>query len=201
MVADSTLYRTLQKHLDRMPVGYPPTQTGVELRILQHLFAPEEAEVALHLSMLGEPIERVHRRVAKYSLEDLQKILDRMEHRGTVMISDVKGKKAYGNAPLAIGMWEFQVERLTPELIEDMEEYSEAGFRKELVAGAVPQMRTVPVQKSLPLQDKYPVGDYDVIRKIVENTRARWPSPIVSVARPAILWESRALRPICGRPA
>ena len=37
------LYRKLQQHLDRMPVGFPATESGVEIRILRQLFTPEEA--------------------------------------------------------------------------------------------------------------------------------------------------------------
>jgi len=34
-MADDELYRSLQRHLDRMPVPYPATESGVELRILR----------------------------------------------------------------------------------------------------------------------------------------------------------------------
>jgi len=40
------LYRALQRHLDRMPVGYPLSESGVELRILRQLLTPDEARVA-----------------------------------------------------------------------------------------------------------------------------------------------------------
>jgi len=43
------VYRKLQEHLNKMPVGFPATQSGVEIRVLKHLFTPKEAEVALHL--------------------------------------------------------------------------------------------------------------------------------------------------------
>jgi Na+-translocating ferredoxin:NAD+ oxidoreductase subunit B len=39
------IYRDLQKHMDRMPVGYPATSSGVDIRILKQFFTPEEAEV------------------------------------------------------------------------------------------------------------------------------------------------------------
>jgi len=42
------LYRQLQRHLDRMPVGFPATESGVEIRILRQIFTPEEAELALY---------------------------------------------------------------------------------------------------------------------------------------------------------
>ena len=39
----SEAYRKLQEHLDRLPMGFPRTESGVEFEILQQLFAPEEA--------------------------------------------------------------------------------------------------------------------------------------------------------------
>ena len=50
------VYRRLQKHIDVMPVGFPATASGVELSILRRLFTPEEAEAALLLSALPEPL-------------------------------------------------------------------------------------------------------------------------------------------------
>ena len=44
------LYVRLQKHLDRQAVGFPATKSGVEIRILKHIFTPEEARIATCLS-------------------------------------------------------------------------------------------------------------------------------------------------------
>lgn len=57
------VYRRLQKHIDAMPVGFPAAASEVELRVLEHLFTPEEAEIALCLGALPEPLGRIHRRV------------------------------------------------------------------------------------------------------------------------------------------
>ena len=40
------IYQQLAQHLDNLPAGYPATESGVELRILQRLFKPAEAELA-----------------------------------------------------------------------------------------------------------------------------------------------------------
>ena len=58
------VYRRLQERLDDLPVGYPATASGVELRILKRLFTPEEAEVALALSAAPETAEAIARRPA-----------------------------------------------------------------------------------------------------------------------------------------
>lgn len=48
------IYEKLAKHLDNLPGGFPPTKSGVELRILRRLFTPEEAKLALRLIPLPE---------------------------------------------------------------------------------------------------------------------------------------------------
>ncbi len=50
------LYRALQRHLDRMPVPFPATESGVEIRILKQLFTPEDAKLTLLLSAIPEPL-------------------------------------------------------------------------------------------------------------------------------------------------
>ncbi len=75
--ASDSLYRRLRRHLDRTPVGYPATKSGVELRILEHLFTPEEAEVALELSVIPEPLTTIHKRLRKkMMLPDLERMLE-----------------------------------------------------------------------------------------------------------------------------
>jgi len=46
------IYRQLQRSLDEMPVGFPASSSGVEIRILKRLFTPEEAGLAVALSAL-----------------------------------------------------------------------------------------------------------------------------------------------------
>ena len=59
MKDEGDVYRRLQERLDELPVGYPATASGVELRILKQLFTPEEAEVALGLNAVPETVEKI----------------------------------------------------------------------------------------------------------------------------------------------
>ena len=43
------IYRRLQQRLDRYSIGFPATESGIELKILKKLFSPEDA--AMFLSM------------------------------------------------------------------------------------------------------------------------------------------------------
>jgi electron transport complex protein RnfB len=44
MEHDYQMYVKLQKHLDNQAVGFPATRSGVEIKILKHIFSPEEAD-------------------------------------------------------------------------------------------------------------------------------------------------------------
>jgi hypothetical protein len=55
-------YVLLQRHLDRQAVGFPATRSGVEIRILKHIFSPREAEIATCLTYKPEPLETVFER-------------------------------------------------------------------------------------------------------------------------------------------
>jgi electron transport complex protein RnfB len=164
------IYRELQRHLDELPVGYPPTESGVEIRILKHLFTPEEAALATHLSLVPEALGRIHVRLgdrASVSLPELEESLDRMFRKGTVLMKSERGGKCYSNAMLIVGMFELQVERLTKEFALDVQQYLDEAFAQELFRSKVPQLRTIPVRKSVP-HERY-VSSYDDIRQIVDN--------------------------------
>ncbi|MEJ2295984.1 MAG: hypothetical protein P8Y23_14605, partial [Candidatus Lokiarchaeota archaeon] len=60
-----SVYRKLQRHLNTLPIGYPDTKSGVELRLLKYVFSPEEAEIATKLRFIPDPIEAIYRRVKK----------------------------------------------------------------------------------------------------------------------------------------
>jgi electron transport complex protein RnfB len=78
--AQSDIYRKLQQHLDKFPIGFPPTESGIEIELLKHLFSPDEAKIACKLSDSYEPSEIIYERVKNIviSIDDLTCILDKM---------------------------------------------------------------------------------------------------------------------------
>ena len=68
------LYRVLQKYLDKMPVGYPATESGIEIKILKHLFTPEQVQIALKLNFMAKSLSKIYRRLKKsgFSIEELE---------------------------------------------------------------------------------------------------------------------------------
>lgn len=183
---EDELYRALQRHLDRMPVPFPPTESGVEIHILKRLFTPEEARVALRLSAIPEPLATIHRRTRREMTRDqLRDALERMAEKSA--IQKLTGKKGplYGKAPLVVGMYEGQVNRLTPELEREVRAYFAEALGKEMFGPRTPQMRTVPVHQSIPVERA--VAGYDDIRRHVEAH----PGPFAVI--PCICRQGRAL--------
>lgn len=175
MTDEGDVYRRLQKHLDALPIAYPATESGVELRILKRLFTEEEAQVALGLSAAPEPVEKIQRRLPGRATDELERILDRMVERGSIFGGRMfarGGMKRYSRAPLAIGMYEAQVDRLTKELQQDFEQYAREGFAAALVAGKTKQMRTIPVNARF-VPDRL-VGRYDDARGLIAEGKGPW---------------------------
>ena len=86
MEKNNQVYVRLQKHLDNQPLGFPATRSGVELKILQHIFTPREAEIACCLNYKFEPIETIFSRSGHLvdSAGDLEKILDGIQQKGGI---------------------------------------------------------------------------------------------------------------------
>ncbi len=125
MIEEENVYRQLQQRLDDLPVGFPSTKTGVEINLLKILFTPEEAKIAIKLNLMPEPLKKIHRRIKKMgmSINELEKILDSMVKKGIILGGDIfksrrKGK-TYGNSIYAPGIFDFQLKKLTKELVEN----------------------------------------------------------------------------------
>jgi formate hydrogenlyase subunit 6/NADH:ubiquinone oxidoreductase subunit I len=171
------VYRKLQRHIDVMPVGFPATESGVELSILRRLFTPEEAEAALLLSALPEPLARIHRRAprGRWTAAELETLLDGLAAKGAVMGGGHAApgrKKTWSKAMLAVGMYEFQVDRLTPELQRDMERYIAEGFAGAFLGPKTKQMRTIPVNARIVVERR--VGRYDDARELIAGSDGPW---------------------------
>ena len=145
------IYQKLSRHLYNLPGGFPPTESGVELRILRRLFTPEQAELALHLTLIPEEPRVVARRAGIDTVEAARH-LEEMAKQGLIlrMEPENEGKPfQYMAAQFVIGIWEFHVNDLDLELIKDMNEYIPTLSEE---AWKVPQLRTIPVGRSISAQ-------------------------------------------------
>ena len=163
---DDTLYRDLQRHLDRMPIPFPATSSGVEIRILKRLFSPQDARIALCLSAMPEPVAAIQRRLGReMTREALGEALDGMAERGLIQRYPGKRGPNYGKAVFVIGIYENQLNRLTPELERDVRLYFDEAFARAIHTKRSPQMRIVPVNRTI--VPERGVARYDDIRETV----------------------------------
>lgn len=166
IIGSESLYRKLQQHLDRAPVGFPATDSGVEIRILQQLFTPEEAEIALELSAIPEPAGAIHKRLkSRMALDKLTQALERMNGKGLILRLSRGKEPLYSKLMFAVGIYERQVKRLTPQFERDAIQYMQEEFREAFHSKKTTQMRVVPVNKSIPVERS--VATYDDLRKHV----------------------------------
>ncbi len=173
MEQDNQPYIKLQKHLDSQAVGFPATRSGAEIKILKHIFTPQEAEIACYLDFKFEALETILGRAGHLvdSAEELEKHLENILQKGGIESKIENGRKHYCNAPLVVGMYEFQVNRLTPEFIEAFGDYtSDKKYGIEFLSTKLPMMRTIPVAKSI--HPQHNVGTYDEVRELLKNAEA-----------------------------
>ena len=143
------IYVRLAHFLDDLPGGYPPAESGVELRILRKLFTPEEANLFLQLSLLAEEVRVIAHR-ARLPLDQVGPMLEEMERKGLVYARHKPGKPAtYMAQQFVVGIWEAQVNHLDRELVELFDEYHPTLFKAEVWRKA-PQLRTIPVGEAVP---------------------------------------------------
>lgn len=145
---EENIYERLAQHLDDLPAGFPRTESGVEIRILRRLFTPEDAELAVHLTLIpGDP--RVIAGRAGIPVEKAAERLEKMAKKGLISSIDRGGKPPlYGALQFVAGFWESQVNKLDRELAQDAEEYM-LTYVENSFWRAYPQMRTIPVEKSV----------------------------------------------------
>ena len=173
MTENVEIYRQLQEHLDKMPIGFPKAKSGSDIRLLKHLFTPEEAKIAMLLRFGWfrdvEPLETIYERAKDtgLSINELEQILERMVKKGSIMYKTEGDKKYYGNALLMVGMFEFQVNKLTKEFVEDLHQYWKEGLLMEMGTTQISQMRIIPVEESI--TPEHGIATYEDIKEIIKN--------------------------------
>ncbi|MFX0169085.1 MAG: DUF362 domain-containing protein [Candidatus Hodarchaeota archaeon] len=160
------VYERLRTHLDNLPVGFPKTKSGVEMRILRHLFTEEEAQMALSLTPIPETAEQIAQKTQR-TAKEIEPLLETMAEKGLIFRSRKGGITQYRAEWFVVGIYERQVGTLTKEFAEDFEQYIDEALRDELISMRTPQLRVVPVAESV--DHSIDVAAYDDVRDIVKR--------------------------------
>jgi electron transport complex protein RnfB len=190
MNIEDKVYRNLQKHLDKMPIGFPPVEDGSDIRVLKAFFTKEEAELATFLNFIPVNLQEIYSQTKNrgMSLEETREKLDLMADKRLIFkeVNPKTSQISYGNLPYAIGFFENHVNRLSVEMAQASEEYG-TQFIREFMGEetGIPQMRTVPINAAISHDNI--VMDYDDARKILDNIKGPY------AVAPCICVQSKAL--------
>ncbi|MBW1878078.1 MAG: 4Fe-4S binding protein [Deltaproteobacteria bacterium] len=160
------IYRELQQRLDKYSMGFPATETEVEVRILEKLFTEDDARMFLAMSPRLEPAAQVAARLDRPEPEVEAKLED-MAERGLLFAHRKGDVTRYGAVPFVHGLFEFQVNRLDRELADLVERYFEDGFSRNMIDNAGHFLRTVPVNAAIPVEHQ--VASYEDAVEILEG--------------------------------
>lgn len=141
------IYQQLARHLDSFPGGFPATESGIELRILERLFTREEAGIAVHLRLKPESAAVIAQRIGGDE-NILAPKLTGMSKKGLILRLERNGELKFMAAQFMVGIWEYHVNDLNAELIQDVNEYlpyltrAQAKIRTQ-------QLRVIPISESI----------------------------------------------------
>jgi len=162
------VYQRLAAKLDALPNGFPSTESGVELKILQKIFSPEDAEMALKIRPIPETAEAIAERLGK-PVAEMETILDHMVLKGQIGSTNMNGQQVYMLFPFVFGIFEFQQPRLDKELAELMEEYGPS-LVGTLGKFAPAVMRVVPLNVQIDAQHQ--VQPYEDLVRTLEKAKS-----------------------------
>jgi electron transport complex protein RnfB len=142
------VYERLAEHLDKLPGGFPPSPSAVELRLLKRLFTPKEAKLAMHLTLNREEAGIIARR-AKIGIGEAEQRLREMARKGLIFSVETEGAPAlYQAVPWVVGIYEFQVNNPDDSFFRDVNEYVSTKSKVSRPQ-PIPQMRTIPIARSI----------------------------------------------------
>jgi NAD-dependent dihydropyrimidine dehydrogenase PreA subunit len=160
------IFRTLQERLDKYSLGFPATESGIEIKLLKELFSEEDAALFLALTPEPESAEAIASRIDR-AVDEAQAHLEDMTQRGLLFRMREGDSYLYCAIPFVHGVFEFQVKRLGRKLSEMMEEYLAERFERSLVEGVEAFIRTIPVQHSI--DAKHEIPSYEDVCEILRS--------------------------------
>ena len=161
-------YQRLAQQLDALPDGYPPTDSGVELRLLAKLFAPDEAALAAQLRLTPETPAEVAARTGA-DRQAVRKQLKAMGRRGLIHVQRTERGLCYGLLAFVVGIYEHQIKTIDAEMARLFEDYFQQAFGQAI--GDQPAVhRVIPVGESI--EAGIEIRPFESVAQIVDSAQA-----------------------------
>ncbi|MCK5055894.1 MAG: 4Fe-4S binding protein [Candidatus Aminicenantes bacterium] len=143
------IYKKLARNLDRIPNGFPETESGVELKILAKLFTPEQAEVACRMSIKPQLPREIAEKAGKDERETYT-TLKAMVKKGLIDAGRGEGGLAFKLIPFVVGFYERQNAQIDEEFAQLFETYYRENFHNMMTIKPSVH-RVIPIEKTIPL--------------------------------------------------
>jgi electron transport complex protein RnfB len=161
-------YQRLAQRLDELPNGYPPTENGAELRVLEYLFSPQEAAIAAQLRLTKETPAQLATRIGG-DPRTLRTQLKDMARRGLIAAGRTEGGLGFGLLPFAVGIYELQFDSMDTELAQLFEDYYRRAFGQVMAIKPLIQ-RVIPIGESI--RNDMEIRPYETASQLVESAKA-----------------------------
>lgn len=142
------VYEQLADRLDAIPNGYPRTESQVELRLLEKLFTPEEASIAVVMCLTPESPADIAQR-AGIEKVTARRLLKEMLRNGLIGVKKGGYGLGFHLIPFVVGIYEFNLHRMDEEFANLFERYVQETRGRAVLSFGPPVHRVIPVQESI----------------------------------------------------
>jgi Na+-translocating ferredoxin:NAD+ oxidoreductase subunit B len=163
---ETDLFRKMQQQLDQYSIGFPATESGIEIRILKAMFTEEEAALFTDMTAELETPESVARRLNKPENETAAQ-LETMAQKGLLFRQRKPEGDRYSAIPFIHGLLEFQINRLEKDTVKLVGQYINEKLKYDMMELTGQFQRTIPVQQSVEV--RHSVAPYDDACAILRN--------------------------------
>ena len=144
-------YERLAQRLDALPNGFPPTESGVELALLEKLFTPQEAALAAVMRLTREDSDAIAAR-AEVETDLAYDTLKTMARKGLIRVGRGDDGLLFRLMPFVVGFYEEQLPRMDEELAALIERYLQETKGAGMTSSRPPVHRVIPVEESIPFE-------------------------------------------------
>jgi NAD-dependent dihydropyrimidine dehydrogenase PreA subunit len=165
---DHEVYKKLAEKLDAMPNRYPATESGIEIRLLEKIFLPEEAVLAAEMFYKKEPASAIASR-ANVPEKQARRILKDLVRKRLILFSKGDNELVFGLMPFVVGFYEEMLPRLDEEMAALFEQYFQE-TKGELTGKGLSVHRVIPVEESIDFElEIYP---YEKASDLIDKAKS-----------------------------
>ncbi|MBU4315849.1 MAG: 4Fe-4S binding protein [Proteobacteria bacterium] len=183
------IYQEVQKQLDQYCIGFPATESGVEIDIIKELFNEKEAWLFSKMEGELETPESVSQRIGQ-PVEKVAKDLEKMALKGLLYRVREANAVKYSAIPFIHGLLEFQIASMPKKLVHLTGNYIKEKLHENL-SGAL-AMRVLPVNESIEATNQ--IASYDDVYEILKKEE------LIAVADCACRVQKKVFDRACDSP-